>query len=89
MQIMHNYDTTVQPDFTPQLNSAYAFKVKKDLVQYLHAAAFCPAPKSWVTVIKQGFFSTWSGLTEKLAEKHLPTSGATVRGRQTQVHQNI
>jgi hypothetical protein len=89
MWLIHNYDTTVQPQFTPQLNSAYSIRVKKDLVQYLHAAAFCPAPKSWIAAIKRGFFSTWPGLTEKLVRKHLQKSGATIRGRQTRVRQNI
>ena len=86
---MYNYDTTIQPTFTPQINSAYSIRVKKDLVQYLHAAAFCPAPKTWVAAIKQGLFSTWPGLTEKLVAKHLHKSGATVRGRQTRIRQNI
>ena len=47
MWLVQNYDTTVhpkiQPKIQPKLNSAYAIRVKIDLVKYLHAAAFCPA----------------------------------------------
>lgn len=43
MWLVQNYDTTVHPKIQPKLNSAYAIRVKIDLVKYLHAAAFCPA----------------------------------------------
>eukprot|EP00957_Ditylum_brightwellii_P019753 1491369-Ditylum_brightwellii.AAC.1 len=89
MLLVQNYNTTVHPKIQPQVNSAYAIRVKKDLVKYLHAAAFCPAPKSWIKAIKNEFFSTWPGLTEKLVRKHLLKSGATVQGRQTRIRQNI
>eukprot|EP00957_Ditylum_brightwellii_P169931 12934692-Ditylum_brightwellii.AAC.1 len=31
----------------------------------------------------------WPGLTEKLIRKHLQKSGATIRGQQTRMRQNI
>ena len=44
-------------------NSAYYMTTKRDLVQYLHRAAFSPVISTWKKSIDKVYFATWTGLT--------------------------
>ena len=50
---------------------------KPDLAMYYHRAKFSPVPTTFITVINNGNFSTWPGLTTELISNHLPKSLAT------------
>jgi hypothetical protein len=54
-----------------QAHSVYECTNKRDLVWFLHAAAFSPVQDTWLTAIRAGHFATWPGLTEDLVRKHL------------------
>jgi hypothetical protein len=56
----------------------------KELINYLHAAAFSPVKSTWIKAIKNGIFSSWPGLTEHAVEKLLSKSTATVKGHLNQ-----
>ena len=62
---------------------------QKDLVQYLHRAAFPLVLSTWIADIDNGFFATWPGLTSDLANKQLPTSMATAKGHLRQEQKNL
>ena len=47
---------------------------KPDLAMYYHRVAFPPVPTTFITVINNGNFSTWPGLTAELISKHMPKS---------------
>jgi hypothetical protein len=71
--------TTMQPAGSSQttLKSGqvpivYECTNKRDLVRFLHAAAFSPVKDTWLKAIRAGHFATWPGLTEDLVRKHLP-----------------
>ena len=55
-------------------------QTKKDLVIFLHAAAFSPSISTWCDAIDKGYFATWPGLTSSLVRKHLPKQMATSKG---------
>jgi hypothetical protein len=55
-----------------QAHSVYECTNKRDLVRFLHAAAFSPVQDTWLKAIWAGHFTTWPGLTEDLVRKHLP-----------------
>ena len=55
-------------------------KTKVDLIQYLHAACFSPAPDTFIKAIKNNQFTTWPGLTANLVKKHLPPCVFTAKG---------
>ena len=46
-----------------QCNSAYQTNTISDLIAFLHATAFSPAPSTWIQAIQKGFFQSWPGLT--------------------------
>ena len=73
----------------PQANNAYTQKTLRDLVIYLHQAAFSPVPSTWIAAIDKGFFTIWSGLTSDLVKKHLPKSIATAKGHMLKTKMNI
>ena len=73
----------------PQANNAYTQKTLRDLVIYLHQAAFSPVPSTWIAAIDKGFFTTWPGLTSDLVKKHLPKSIATAKGHMRKTKMNI
>jgi hypothetical protein len=63
--------TSMPVDVAPRatLNSSEAHSVyecsnKRDLVRFLHAAAFSPVPDTWLKAIRAGHFATWPGLTK-------------------------
>ena len=58
-------------------NNAFSMATKLDLAMYYHRAAFSPVLTTFITAIKNGDFSTWTGLTAELISKHLPKSLAT------------
>jgi len=60
--------------------NAYAMTTKRDLILYLHRAAFSPVVSTWTKGIDAGFFTTWPGLPSDLERKHLPKSLATAKG---------
>jgi hypothetical protein len=62
---------------------------KRDLVRFLHAAAFSPVQYTWLKAIRAGHFATWPGVTEDLVRKHLPKEIATVKGHLNQRRQNL
>ena len=70
-------------------NNVHELKKKKDLVTYLHKAAFSPVPITWTKAIDAGYFTIWPGLSSKLVKKHLDKPFATSQGHMKQVYQNI
>jgi hypothetical protein len=52
----------------------------KELINNLHAACLSPVKSTWIAAIKNGNFTSWPGLTERVVEKHLSKSSATVKG---------
>jgi hypothetical protein len=73
---------------TVQCNHAHGNNNQKYLINYLHAACFSPVNSTWITAIKNGFFSSWPGLTEHAVEKHLYKSTSTTKGHLNQQIQN-
>jgi hypothetical protein len=71
-----------------QCNHAHDNSNQKDLINYLHAACFRPVKSTWITVIKNGHFTSWPGLTEHSVEKHLSKSTSTTKGHLNQHRQN-
>ena len=83
---------SLQPQTTSnplQANNVYELHKKRDIVTYLHKAAFSPVPSTWIQAIETGFYTTWPGLTADLVRKHLPKSEATVKGHLKQIRQNL
>jgi hypothetical protein len=71
-----------------QCNNAHDNSNQKDSINYLHAACFSPVKSTWITVIKNGNFTSWPGLTEHAVEKHLSKSTSTTKGHLNQKRQN-
>jgi hypothetical protein len=69
--------------------NAYAMTTKRDLILYLHRAAFSPVVSTWTEAINAGFFTTWPGLTSDLVRKHLPKFLATAKGHLKQSPKNL
>ena len=63
--------------------------IKRDLVQYLHRAAFIPVVSAWTKDIDAGYCDTWTCLTSELVRKHLPLSLSTNKFHLRQDRQNI
>ena len=72
-----------------KMNNVYKFNKKKDIVTYLHKAAYSPVKSTWIKAINSGFFTTWPGLTADLVEKHLDKAPATTQGHLRQIRQNL
>jgi hypothetical protein len=72
-----------------QANNAYQLKSKKDLIIFLHAAAFSPCISTWCQAIEKGFFATWPGLTSSLVRKYLPKPLATTKGHLKEERQGL
>jgi hypothetical protein len=71
-----------------QCNHAHDNNNQKDLIYYLHAACFSPVKSTWITAIKNGFFSSWPELNEHAIEKHLSKSTSTTKVHLNQQRQN-
>ena len=54
------------------VNNLHCIRSKAVLVDYLHQAAGYPVKKTWLQVIKAGFYAAWPGLTYNLVAKYLP-----------------
>jgi hypothetical protein len=65
-------------------NHAHETSNLKELINYLHATAFSPVKSTRIEAIKNGNFSSWSGLTEHAVETHLSKSTETVKGHLNQ-----
>ena len=59
------------------------------LIAYLHATAGYPVKQTWLDAIKRGAYTSWPGLTYKLAARHCPDSDETLLGHMTQPRQHI
>jgi hypothetical protein len=88
--------TSLQVDGAPQAtlnlyeaHSIYECTNKRDLVRFLHAAAFSPVQDTLLKAIPAGHFSTWPGLIEDLVRKHLLKEIATVKGHLSQRRKNL
>jgi hypothetical protein len=75
------------PDRQPPAAQAQAYglsttssSTKSELLQFLHASAFSPAPSTLIDAITKNHFVTWPGLTTKAVQRHLPKSLATAQG---------
>lgn len=62
---------TAKPLFNIASN-VHRIRSKEVLCDYLHRAAGYPVKKTWLQAIKDGFFTTWTGLTYELVAKFLP-----------------
>ena len=71
---------TQHPTYSHQANSAYEQSTKKDLINFLHRAAFSPSVSTWTKAIDSNFFATWPGLTADAVRKFLPKSLNTAKG---------
>jgi hypothetical protein len=71
-----------------QCNHTHDNSNQKDLINYLHAACFSPVKSTWISAIKNGNFSSWTGLTEHAVEKNLSKSTSTEKGHLNQQRQN-
>jgi hypothetical protein len=71
-----------------QCNHAHDNNNQKDLINYLHAACFSPVKSTWITVIRNGNFLSWPGLTKHAVERHSSKSTATTKRHLNQQRQN-
>jgi hypothetical protein len=62
--------------------------LKKNFINYLHAACFSPVKSTWITAIKNGNFTSWPGLTEHTVENHSSKSTSTTKGHLNQQGKN-
>jgi hypothetical protein len=59
------------------------------LITYHHATAGYPIKQTWLDAIKRGAYTSWPGLTYKLAARHCPDSDETLLGHMAQPRQHI
>ena len=90
---IHN-DTTLTSQPTPPLSTPMINVITKlhptsNLIRFLHAAAFSPAPSTWIQAVEKGFFSSWPGLTKKAINTFLPKSIHTSMGHLDQERKNL
>ena len=64
-------------------------KTKAQLAMYYHACLGSPVVSTFLNAIKQGFLTTWPGLTVDLIKNHLPLSIPTAKGHLRQESQNL
>ena len=64
----------------PRHPIAYGPTSQQDLAIFYHQILCCPTKFTLLHLIKDGSFSTWPGLTEKLISKYLPESEITAKG---------
>ena len=53
---------------------------KRDIISFLHKAAFSPVPLKWIESINAGFITTWPGLIEDLVKKNCPNQPPPSKG---------
>jgi hypothetical protein len=71
-----------------QFNHAHDNKNQTDLINYLHAACFIPVKSTWITAIKNGILTSWTGLNEHAVENHLSKYTSTTKCHLNQQSQN-
>ena len=77
------------PLYSPQeqANALFPEQTQRDLIQWLHAAAFSPSISTFLEAVEQNFFVTWPNLTPKVIRRYLKPSVATVKGHLNQQRQ--
>jgi hypothetical protein len=76
----------------PQLevaNNVYELRNTGALVNYLHNAMFSLPKSALLQAVKNGQLVTWTGLTEKIINKHQNLTPASTMGHMNQRRQNI
>ena len=92
-QVQLNPPQTISTPTQKSENTLIAERTKPELAQWYHAKLFIPIKHTIIQAIKKGYFSTWTNLTSKLINKHLPPSMATAKvhmqknKKEPQVHQ--
>ena len=71
----------------PRHPRAYHPTPQQDLAIFYHQILCCPTKHTLLQAIKDGSFSTWPVLTEKLISKYLPESEITEKGHLDQQKQ--
>lgn len=64
-------------------------KTKAELAMYYHTCLGSPVVSTFLNAIKNGFLTTWPGLTVELIKHHLPPSIATAKGHLRQEPQKL
>ena len=64
----------------PRHPRAYRQTSQQDFTVFYHEIMCCPTKRTLLQAIKDGYFSTWPGLTEKLISKYLPEQQITEKG---------
>ena len=64
----------------PRQPRAYRPTSQQDLSIFYHQIIWCPTKHTLLQAIRDGSFSTWPGLTDKLISKYLPESEITSKG---------
>ena len=74
------------PLYSPQeqANALFPEQTQRDLIQWLHAAAFSPSISTFLEAVERNFFVTWPNLTPKVIRRYLKPSVATVKGHLNQ-----
>ena len=85
----HHKPVTTEGDAQLVCNNAYQQKTTKELLRYLHAAAFSPTAETWKKAISNNQFSTWPRLTTKRVQTLLPDSMATAKGHLKRKRKNL
>ena len=77
------------PLYSPQeqANALFPEQTQRDLIQWLHAAAFSPSISTFLEAVERKFFVTWPNLTPKVIRRYLKPSVATVKGHLNQQRQ--
>ena len=77
------------PLYSPQeqANALFPEQTQRDLIQWLHAAAFSPSISTFLEAVERNFFVTWPNLTPKVIRRYLKPSVATVKGHLNQQRQ--
>ena len=61
----------------PQANTLFPEQTQRDLVRWLHAAAFSPSISTFLEATERNFFATWPNLTPQVIRRYLQPSVAT------------
>ena len=72
----------------PQANALFLEQTKRDLVQWLQAAAFRPSISTSLEATERNFFATWPNLTPEVICRYLQPSIATAKGHLNQQRQH-
>jgi len=73
-----------------QVNVIIPYKPMQDAIKFMHAACFSPCISTWCNAIRQGYFSTWPGLTAAKVTQYIKQNPeATVKGHLTRERKNM